>query len=479
MKSIRLSLHLDSTITMRAFLTPTFLTVLIVGRAGALVTFQTLQVAHPSLFPKLYYRNRNIEDERYATNNRAKYVRRGTATPPTPLRDAEHRHVLGNTLQEAVSWCLPDFKLPDFRLSLRLHENGINYAMMKSMAISQGTILSLTTALSLVITTCMGGTFLDSLDWIVDPAAGRDALVATLPGQLLLGVVSAIPMIFLSQMVDQASSVRDASRAHFATTNMVLKLFGRRRQDKGDDTSETTSTMEVILFSFVLAAMTSLAEETIFRGYIPAAIVGVTHSMVMAWLAQAIIFGVSHIHPQAQEGENQTVASIQTVNALMGYGLAYAVTGTGSLIPCIIGHTLYDMHVLVSSWRRVNEQMDWTEDRIQQKFTDEDVSSLRALKEWAGPSLTFETLSTCRRFFYAFDEDHKHALSLSNVQRAMCYAFMSDEQQPSTSQVKDEFSSMLSQRQDSALPEFEDRIDLAEFLKILFSLRASLHRVDA
>lgn len=290
---------------MRASPTPTPLTalallVIFVGQSGALVTFQTLHVAH-SAFPKLFFRNRNNENERYTLNG-AKHpnLRRGTTTPPTPLLDAEPRHLLLNTSQ---SWRLPYFNLPEIQFHLRL-QNGINYAMMKNMAISQSTMLSLTTALALIITTFVGGTFLDSLNWIAGTAAERDASTSTLHGQILLGAVTAFPIIFLSQKVDQAPSIRDANQAHFATTNMVLTLFGRRRQDNGEDSLETTSTIEVILSSYVLGAMTSLTEETIFRGFIPAAIVGITHSMILAWLVQAIVFGISHVHPQPQEGEN-------------------------------------------------------------------------------------------------------------------------------------------------------------------------------
>jgi hypothetical protein len=159
------------------------------------------------------------------------------------------------------------------------------------------------------------------------------------------------------------------------------------------------STLEVILSSLGLSALTSVTEEVVFRGYVPALILAITQSPTMAWLGQAIVFGLGHIHPNAQEGENRVVAATQTFNALFGYGLVYAITG-GDLWPCIVAHFFYDMHVLVSSWHNVNTQMDWTEDSLQEKLSNSDAVAFAKLKQLTGPSLTSDTLNMCRRFFY-------------------------------------------------------------------------------
>ena len=393
------------------------------------------------------------------------------------------------------------------------HKTGINGPMMKRMAVSQVTLLSLATALALTTTTVLGCDFTESLRWLPSSSMSP-ALVANanplgfgdqiglgnvgLWSRLILGAYAATPMILLSQLVDQAASRRDTSHVHFATTNMVVALFGRRnrlhhsnplplsledeREDgtrtleqdtKGDadPTAGTTNTWQVVLSSAGLSTLTSATEELVFRGYVPSLLFALTHTPAVAWLGQAILFGLGHVHPAAQEGENRIVAATQTFNALFGYGLVYAMSG-GDLWSCIVAHALYDLHVLVSSWHRVNTQMDWTEDSLAQQDCRSETSTtmtttqrgdghgatalsslslsdkvaLQNLQQWAGPSLSSETLDICRRFFYAFDEDHKHALSLRNVQRAISYAFLTDPKQPTTLQVERLFYKVLRER---------------------------------
>jgi len=415
---------------------------------------------------------------------------------PLPLPDTEPRHRPSSgqarSGEQAVAVAPP--RLPQNTSPIRPLGSGINQLMVKNLAVSQVILLSLTTALALAVTACRGVSFLDSMSWMEGPTLFDQAMLASVWGRLIIGAVAATPMIYASQLVDQAASLRDASHAHFATTNMVVTLFGRRGRGKQESRSsnssvkpavapdrevkneETTSTLGVILSSFGLSTLTGVTEEIVFRGYIQAFLLAITHSPGMAWLGQAILFGAGHIHPSAQEGENRVVAATQTFNALFGYGLVYALTG-GDLWPCIVAHVLYDMHVLVSSWHNVNCQMDWTEDAIQEKVSEDDVTSLRKLKELVGPSLTSDTLNMCRRFFYAFDEDHKHALSLPNVQRAMSYAFLTDNKKPSTTQVEHLFAKVLEERQCDDVKPNDGRISLSEFLQMLFSLRAQTLKI--
>ncbi|KAL7577346.1 hypothetical protein ACA910_002081 [Epithemia clementina (nom. ined.)] len=412
--------------------------------------------------------------------------------------------------------------------------NGMNRVMMKRMVLSQVALLGLASALALGVTTVFGHPFMDSLQWL--PQAEPQFLLipsAEFGGsniwlsRILLGVMAATPMILITQGVDQSASIRDASHVHFATTNMVVALFGRRQRpqqrgqlqlqqasnlknpvmepavDRSSSASNgaTTSSSQVFWSSAALSALTSATEEIVFRGYVPSLILAVTQMPAIAWLGQAILFGLCHIHPAAQAGENRIVAATQTWNAVFGYGLVYAVSG-GDLWPCIVVHVLLDMHVLVASWHKVNTQMDWTEDSLLARQEDRssmttaaattttttsntrhgDLSALQLLQEWAGPALSLETLNTCRRFFYAFDEDHKHALSLPNVQRAISYAFLQDSKQPSTRQVERLFYKVLKERT-SKIPQeqhaWEDRIDLAEFVRLLFSIRAQTFKMTA
>ena len=420
--------------------------------------------------------------------------------------------------------------------SKKMQKTAINHAMMHRMIMSQVALLGLSTACALAVTSLSGGSFSDCLEWSssLDVSSwspswwtlfSSGGIGQSVGSSLVLGAAAATPMIWMSQLVDQASSRRDTSHVHFATTNRVVTLFGRRHrrfkhtmhdqtlglsttttsvpvqaqegptQEGGHDTAlaAATSTRQVIASSAMLSALTSATEEIVFRGYIPALLFALTHMPVVAWLGQAVLFGLGHVHPAAHVGENRVVAATQTLNALFGYGLVYIVSG-GSLWPCMVAHTLYDLHVLVSSWHKVNTQMDWTEDSMalqdqtnlaassQVLLTNSslpDQVALDQIQQWAGPALSSDTLDICRRFFYAFDEDHKHALSLPNVQRAISYAFLQDYIQPSAEQVERLFRKLLRERRTtvSSSDVRKDRIDLSEFVRLLFSIRAQTFKV--
>lgn len=126
------------------------------------------------------------------------------------------------------------------------------------------------------------------------------------------------------------------------------------------------------------------------------------------------------------------------------------------------------MHVLVETWHLTNNQIDWAEDT--HPLAPEDIEGIRQIKEESGGALTVETLSFCRRFFYAFDYERLGTLSLSDVQRAVSYAFLQDEAVPTEDDVRRMFNAILSRRTERG----GDRLRLAEFLRLLFSLRSQM-----
>jgi hypothetical protein len=129
------------------------------------------------------------------------------------------------------------------------------------------------------------------------------------------------------------------------------------------------------------------------------------------------------------------------------------------------------MHVLCETWTSINSQMDYTEDAFQQRLDEEEEQAIQRIQQQAGPSLNMDTLNFARRFFYAFDHEHKGSLSLSDVQRAVTYAFLKKSVVPEPERVEHVFEKLLGSREDtSSAP--ADRLSVSEFLRLLFTLKS-------
>jgi hypothetical protein len=261
---------------------------------------------------------------------------------------------------------------------------------------------------------------------------------------------------------------------------MVMTLFGRRLHEHPSNTTNIsdhqtfhpeTPMVHALLLSALLAPVTALSEEVVFRGMIPSAIHYLTRSIPLALVGQAILFGLGHVSPKASHGENRVVGALQSASALW-YGLLYQMSG-GNIFPCIIAHALYDMHIFMETWMRVNDQMDYTETAVLQRLSSQDEIDIRRIKHEAGASLTVETLALLRRFFYAFDEDHVGRLTRSNVQRAVSYAFLQDSTPPSQEKVDLLIDKLLASRVSADHGEFADRLKLPEFLRLVLFLKAT------
>lgn len=224
----------------------------------------------------------------------------------------------------------------------------------------------------------------------------------------------------------------------------------------------------VLMYASSVSLLSGLSEEIVFRGALPAAIFGLSHSIPLTLAVQALLFGHAHISPQASRGENQVMCGLHTIHGLW-YGLAYLMLG-GDVLPCIVAHALHDIHVFMKTWDEVNDQMDYTEGAVLEKLSPADEEAIRLIKEEAGPSLTAETLAYARRFFFAFDYEHQGSLSEADVQRAVSFAFLQDQVQPSQERVHKLFRKILGRR-DSPGP--ADRLQIAEFLRLLFLLKAN------
>lgn len=268
-----------------------------------------------------------------------------------------------------------------------------------------------------------------------------------------------------------------------------MTLFGRRAHESTGAEIEMTDSanirpetpmMHALLFSTAIALLTGMSEEIIFRGMVPAAVFHQTESVIAALLFQAVLFGVGHQSPQASRGENNVVGKMQTASGLW-YGLVYLLAG-GDILPCIIAHAVYDLHIFMETWMQINDQMDYTEDAVLKRLTKADETEIRKIKQEAGPSLSVETLAFLRRFFYAFDRDRVGRLSKSDVQRAVTYAFQQDASQPSANRVDGLFQKLIAHREEASTKvrgEQEDRLRLSEFLRMILFLRANPSKVPA
>jgi Type II CAAX prenyl endopeptidase Rce1-like len=261
---------------------------------------------------------------------------------------------------------------------------------------------------------------------------------------------------------------------------MVMTIFGRRKHQHptsshpiGNHHSLQTETpmLSALLFSTALAIATAMSEEIIFRGLIPTAVVHFTQSIPLALVGQGILFGVGHQSPAASRGENKVISAMQTVSGTW-YGAVYLLAG-GDILPCIIAHALYDTHILMETWMKINDQMDYTETAVLIRLTKEDEKEIRKIKQEVGSSLSAETLAFLRRFFYAFDYDHAGSLSRSDVQRAISYAFLRDTEQPTEERVNQLFDRLLANRDEIASGEMARRLILPEFLRMILFIRAN------
>ena len=279
------------------------------------------------------------------------------------------------------------------------------------------------------------------------------------------GVLATVPLISMGTMAEHLEH-RSASALQISVTHTIMALFGRRLQQENyesvgnpqqqpsiqDETvstlSTTTSMAQVFLFGIAIAMVSAVSGELIFRGLLPVLLVSYTHSVGLALLGQALIFGIGQIRRNSSVTENGVFSLVQVMNGLW-YGGLYLTTG-GDILPVLVAHILYECHVVVGTWKVVNDQMDYTESAlVKRQSAEEELEMDRILTE-AGGGLSAENFQFCRRLFYAFDSEHQGMLSLADVKRAVAYSFLQDDMQPSDAQAKEIFHQMVELSQSQA-----------------------------
>jgi membrane protease YdiL (CAAX protease family) len=391
---------------------------------------------------------------------------------------SSHHHVVENpTVSRTSSSRVQNHHLSD-------DSSAVSMPLINSIWFNQVTLFLLATMVA-AITSCFGSNPFDlsGLHWNGGKLAAFYSIYDWQPTwfRIAEGILATIPMVALGCVVENSDD-RDASQVNFSTTNMVISLFGRRKSVLEPSGSPS---LQVMLLSTGIALITGISEELIFRGYIPTAILSLTDFLPLALLGQAVLFSIGHISPKVRPGENRVVGSLQFVNGLW-YGFVYLIAG-GDILPCIVAHILYDMHILCETWTFINNQMDYTQKASQWPLDWNEERAIQQLEEGEGAVLNTETVSFARRFFFAFDYEHVGSLSLSDCQRAVSYAFMNDKVVPSPGTVEDLFRQIQQIRMHHSMDatvaggssttigstKSSNRLSFSEFLHVLLVLRSS------
>jgi hypothetical protein len=218
----------------------------------------------------------------------------------------------------------------------------------------------------------------------------------------------------------------------------------------------------MILVLTTLGILTSTAEECVFRVLLPSLLVAaatsssvpvldMTTTTIMPILISATVYAMVHFQSSARSSENCGVIPWQFGMA-MYQSLLLSLTGT--IVPCIVSHLLYELHVHVETWHTINTQLDYTEQqrRQQQQYDD-------------GKEGDDDFWSTMQTFFYGFDREHVGTLSESDVQHAVSFAFRNEVAVPSMEEVRQN------------MKQFETaRLNFHDFVHLLSDLHAQYGR---
>lgn len=290
------------------------------------------------------------------------------------------------------------------------------------------------------------------------------------PTRLATGILGAIPMIALGGWVE-GSDNRAFANVNFSTIAMVLTLFGRRQSPPPDflaprwkDTPmPTTSTLDVAMQSLILAVVTGICEEAVFRMEIPALL---NHYFggypILPLIGQALLFGLGHAQPRTGWAENSIVVALQASNGLL-LGLVYLLSG-GDIVSCMVAHAVYDFSVFFKTWLDANQQIEYAE-----KMCFEDLPStvqadldgvLRGIKGAKDPS---KLLPVIKRLFYTFDFDKNTTLSKSEVRRGFSYMALERAGTPPPQEQVDTLFDKYTSEEDKS------RLSFADFLRLYMS----------
>ncbi|GKY97195.1 hypothetical protein MPSEU_000677900 [Mayamaea pseudoterrestris] len=390
----------------------------------------------------LFYRNRHIHEEQFALAEAA------TATIAAPPSTS------------------PSSSSP-------LSPPGTDNDPIRNMMQSQGTVLVLAVTMTLVL-----GDF-----------AILTAIPATLHATghfhitLLMACLTAIPMIAMDTYLDKASNRRDASHRQSSMTHAAATMFGRRRSRSKEEQRDSqlfvasplfksSSTSQVLGITLVVSIVAAVSEHLVFR-HLLLLHCSLVMPLPLAVLVQGIIFGLSSQSLPTSASATLTASRVKeqrlafTTQTLLGIilGMCYVATGFQNAFVPVFAHAMYLLHVTNASWHLCNDQLDWVDD-----------CSTTELPENALSSSSLSSDYYLQRFFYAFDEERQHSLSLHNAQRAVAFAFADDANALSIEDVEKVYNGLISTQHKT--PTSQLRLELSEFGILLKILKGSYKDVS-
>ena len=196
--------------------------------------------------------------------------------------------------------------------------------------------------------------------------------------------------------------------------------------------------------------MTAISSELLYRLYLPTLLHSLTSDYTMAIMVPAILYGVSHtqwnnnnnipctttaatnmVDPNPAVNVDTFMLFMHQALASIWYSMLYMCSG--SIVPCIISHYMYDMDLLTSTWHSVNNQMDYIDKNIIDTHTTLESEMTLTTKAQQPqndhPSesmLTTEAEDSSRRFFLAFDSEHVGSWNEYDFERALQYILYSN-----------------------------------------------------
>ena len=291
----------------------------------------------------------------------------------------------------------------------------------------------------------------------------------------LIGVVGALPLIALSNAIEKSDN-RLFANINFSTIVMTLTLFGSRTVPPPaflppgvkPEQIPTTNNSQALAASVLLSTMTGICEEVVFRWELPAVLALNTHSVLWAYLGQAMWFALGHaqIKRKRRVGlvENGVVIGLQFINGL-GFGLLYLLAD-GDLTAPIIAHTLYDLSAFYQTWLAANAQTEYANQKTAQPLSSSLSTQLAAFQRQMDPKV-FQTIV---RLFYIFDYNKNETLDRSEVRKGMSYLALERGagKPPSQETVDELFDKALANRRASGKPSSipDDRLALEDFLSL-------------
>jgi len=268
-----------------------------------------------------------------------------------------------------------------------------------------------------------------------------DSSLSNIPITVVMGVVGFLPLLLLSRSVEGSESAAVAN-LNLSTNMFVLRIFG-----------PVPRPIVAFIVSAIIALVTGVVEETIFRGEALPVIASWYYTnnplnlgllspiqidpTVVGAVLSTILFAVLHVNPSGvifggNEGRGE---AIQDAIVLFFFQLCTGTTfallflASGNLAVPILSHALYDLYTFYATHLEVTSQMEYVKKEIQ---TNDISSTLPRSASLAPPSAMDRSVEDrwisergddfvtgARQTFYLMDTNRDGVLSRRELRIAL------------------------------------------------------------